>query len=149
MKLVVFDELCQLFSFWMNKALHIVGRQIIKYIYQVYIWTIFSSSLPFVTQIWLIAGSHCRGTHPPFPIRCVPSFLLQEQFGIFFLRRLSSNCWRTPIMEGRALTPVWLRMNMIRYIIRAVKPLNCSCPRDNGYFGRRLSWWVFSTLQAV
>ena len=47
-----------------------------------------SCSLPVVAQV----RGHIAGPSPPCPLRYVPSFLSREELGIFFPRRVASNC---------------------------------------------------------
>ena len=63
----------------------------------------FSSSLPFVAQIW----GHIVGTPPPSPLRCVPfNFLFREDLRGFFPRRIASNCacTRWPLSQPNLCT---------------------------------------------
>ena len=79
-------------------------------------------------------GSHSRHSSSlPTAVRAFASIAIIIQH--FF--PLSTRVQLLKDVEGRVVTPVWL----IRSV--TVKPLNCSCPRDNGYFGQRLNWWVF------
>ena len=63
-----------------------------------------SRSLPAVTQI----RGHIASP-PPSPLRHVPSFLSREEVGIFFPRRLASNCTYPSVGRSQQLIPIFVQ----------------------------------------